>query len=138
MKSKLKGPSTLVILFMSICIALALNVRAQDFSPIVFNEIEGPGGKPIGPIRGITQDTFGYIWIACESEKCIYRYDGKRLIPFRQDINDPNSLGGTAVSAIFADKKGLIWVGFSGEGLDRFDPVTNTFTHYRHDETNKK
>ena len=27
----------------------------------------------------------------------------------------------------------MIWIGTSGRGLDRFDPETERFTHYRHD-----
>jgi signal transduction histidine kinase/ligand-binding sensor domain-containing protein len=32
-----------------------------------------------------------------------------------------------------ADSSGNIWIGFYGMGLDRFNPETETFTHFRHD-----
>jgi ligand-binding sensor domain-containing protein len=37
---------------------------------------------------------------------------------------------------LFADDDGIIWVGTLGLGLDRFDPIKNVFTHYRHQEDN--
>ena len=84
-KPFIKSPHFLSTLVINMSIVLALNVRAQDFASIVFNEIE---------------DLYG------------------------------NSLE--------SDTKGLIWVGFCGDGLDRFDPAANTFNHFRHDQTNKK
>jgi ligand-binding sensor domain-containing protein len=45
---------------------------------------------------------------------------------------NPNSLAGLRVECVYADKKGIIWVGFIGAGLDSFDPENGSFTHYRH------
>jgi ligand-binding sensor domain-containing protein len=33
---------------------------------------------------------------------------------------------------------GLIWAGTTGHGLNRFDPDTERFTHYRHDPANPR
>ncbi|MBC2839784.1 two-component regulator propeller domain-containing protein [Robiginitalea sp. SC105] len=52
---------------------------------------------------------------------------------FRHDPQDKNSLGGPYPETFFVEDSGIIWIGFYGQGLDRFDPRTNTFTHYRHD-----
>ena len=49
--------------------------------------------------------------------------------------NDPlnlQSLGSNIIESICADKDGIIWVGTKGYGLDRFDPATGIFTHFRH------
>lgn len=98
---------------------------------IRFTSLSGINGKPIGKIRNITQDKYGYMWFSGEGEQCIYRYDGNRLIAYKHEINNPNTLGGTSINSVYADDRGLIWVGMS-EGLDSFDPVTGIFTHYVH------
>src|SRR6266498_210078 len=38
--------------------------------------------------------------------------------------------------AIFQDSRGYLWIGTWGGGLNRFDPVTEKFTNYRHDLEN--
>ncbi len=54
------------------------------------------------------------------------------MTSFPYDPKNSNSLGGRYPECIFADSTGMIWVGFTGTGLDRFDPRTNIFTHFRH------
>ncbi len=38
---------------------------------------------------------------------------------------------------IIGDGNGNVWIGTDGGGLNRFDPKTSTFRHYRHDVRNK-
>ncbi len=97
-----------------------------------FQKIDGPDGKPIGKIRNITQDPHGYMWFSGEGADCIYRYDGIRIISFRHDATNPNSLGGVFINSVYADDQGIIWIGMN-EGLDRFDPATGIFQHFRND-----
>ena len=85
-----------------------------------FNLVEGPNGKPLGKINAITQDPHGYMWFLGQDEKCLYRYDGNRMISFRHDDANPNSLGGTNLETVYADDSGMIWVGF---GERRFGSI---------------
>jgi signal transduction histidine kinase/DNA-binding response OmpR family regulator/ligand-binding sensor domain-containing protein len=127
------------VLFIA-CVFAALALSAQDPSQyeLNFRELDGMHGRSLGKIRNISQDPFGYMWFSGEDEKCIYRYDGIKLTLYRRDYSNPNSLGGVDINAVYADPAGLIWVGFVNNGMDMFDPATNTFTHYRHDEKNQK
>ena len=97
-----------------------------------FYLIEGPDSKPIGKIRNITQDPHGYMWFSGEGEDCIYRYDGTRITAFRHEESNSNSLGGSFINSIYADNSGIIWIGMN-EGLDRYDPATGVFQHFRND-----
>jgi len=45
----------------------------QD-STLAFHLVEGPDGKPFGQVRCITQDKYGYIWMAAQGGRCVYRY----------------------------------------------------------------
>lgn len=60
-------------------------------------------------------------------EKKIYKHDPK----------NPGSLIDNRVYSVYGDKMGTLWVG-TREGLDRFDPATDSFIHYKHDSTNAK
>jgi ligand-binding sensor domain-containing protein/class 3 adenylate cyclase len=101
-----------------------------------FNLVEGPNGKPLGKINAITQDPYGYMWFCGQDEHCLYRYDGNRMISFRHDDANPNSLGGTNLETVYADNTGMIWVGFGDIGLDQYNPATGIFKHYRHVQNN--
>ncbi len=35
------------------------------------------------------------------------------------------------------DKNGIVWIGTLGGGLDRFDPTTEKFTHFKNNPNNK-
>ena len=110
---------------------LFLTGAAQN-NELKFNLVEGPNGKLLGNITAITQDPHGYMWFSGQGAKCLYRYDGNRMISFRHDDANPNSLGGTNLETVYADDSGMIWVGFGEGGLDQFNPVTGIFKHYRH------
>jgi ligand-binding sensor domain-containing protein/signal transduction histidine kinase len=108
-----------------------LTIIAQD-SLLKFHRLEGNNGEPLGNITGITQDRHGYMWLSGQQAQCLYRYDGNRILTFRHDSLNANSLGGTNLETVYADATGTIWIGFFNGGLDRYDPATNTFTHYFH------
>jgi ligand-binding sensor domain-containing protein len=52
---------------------------------------------------------------------------------FRNDPARPDSLSSNAVTSVFEDSRGAIWIGTYQGGLNRFEARTETFTHYRHD-----
>jgi ligand-binding sensor domain-containing protein len=89
---------------------------AQNNNELKFNLVEGDNGKLLGNITAITQDRNGYMWFAGQGAQCLYRYDGNRMISFRQDAANPNSLRETQLETVYADDAGMIWVGGSGVG----------------------
>ena len=81
-------------------------------------------------VTNITQDPKGAMWFISGSG--LVNYDGYTSTYYKHDPKNPNSLAGLRVECVYADKKGIIWVGFIGAGLDSFDPENGSFTHYRH------
>ena len=95
---------------------------------VTFKYIEKPEVDPWSIVVSITQDSQGYMWFAGNG---IHRYDGKNVITYRNDPVNPNSLIDNSVETLFADDNNLIWIGTQGAGMDCFNIVTKTFTHYR-------
>ena len=54
---------------------------------------------------------------------------------YRNNPNDPNSLGSNIVPCLYEDRSGALWIG-GGIVLSRFDRVRKRFTHFRHDPLN--
>ena len=66
--------------------------------------------------------------------KGLQRYDGKELITYLHDPLDSNSLSDNYIETLAIDSENIFWIGTYGSGLDRFDPATKTFTHFRHND----
>jgi ligand-binding sensor domain-containing protein/two-component sensor histidine kinase len=61
------------------------------------------------------------------------RYDGYKFKVFKHEPGDRKSLSGVYVYSLFKDHSGNLWVG-TDQFLDRFDPETESFTHYNLDK----
>ncbi len=101
-----------------------------------FNPVKDNNGKPLGKILNMVQDKNGYMWLASETNQCIYRYDGSRMTAYKHDDADTNSLGGTSVNSVYADDAGMIWIGLGETGLDEYNPATGIFKHFSHVSNN--
>src|SRR5689334_12104139 len=97
---------------------------------ITFNRVIPPLGSFSGFVGGIAQDKNGYMWFATQGG--LFRYDGYRFKTYRHDPADSTSLAATHLETVYSDSKGMIWVATWTNGLDRLDPVTGRFTHFRH------
>jgi signal transduction histidine kinase/ligand-binding sensor domain-containing protein/CheY-like chemotaxis protein len=79
----------------------------------------------------ILQDRKGFMWFGTEDG--LNKYDGYEFKVYRHDSQDSNSLSDNWVRALYEDPSGAIWIGTRNGGLNRFDPLSERFTHYRHD-----
>jgi ligand-binding sensor domain-containing protein len=70
----------------------------------------------------------GFIWIGAQDG--LNRFDGYEFTTYRYDPNDPHSLSNNHVRDIIEDADGALWIATQGGGLNRFDPLTESFTRY--------
>ncbi len=121
--------STLIILILIV----GYGSFAQD-KQIRFTKINGSNDISLGKINAITQDKNGFLWLSAQNNSSIIRYDGTKMEQISanlDELNDPKGLGGYYPECFFADEN-YLWIGFYGQGLDRYDMATKTFTHYDH------
>jgi len=100
---------------------------------IIFNRVSINDDNSTARITAITQDPNGYMWF---SSNGISKFDGYQVVHFVNDPLNSNSIASNQVNCLFADQKGIIWIGTNGKGLDKFDPSNNVFTHYKHQSKN--
>ncbi len=96
-----------------------------------FNLIASIENNNWGTIADIKQDPRGYIWLSTQ-RKGLQKYDGSHFISYVNDPRNLNSLATNRVPSIYVDSTGIVWAGTYGGGLDKFDPETNSFIHFRH------
>lgn len=114
-----------------IALAITGELRAQDYK---FSHLSVEQGLSQTVVNCIMQDQQGFMWFG--TQEGLNRYDGYTFKIFKRDPQDTNSLGNNFIYTIHQSKDGIIWIGTNGNGLDRFDPVTERFTHYPYDENN--
>ncbi len=88
-------------------------------------------------ITSICEDKSGFLWIGTMGG--INRFDRKKekITRFTHDPNNPSSLASKKVFSILVDRSGTLWIGTWDKGLDRYDPETGGFIHYRLNPANE-
>ncbi|MFQ5605995.1 MAG: two-component regulator propeller domain-containing protein, partial [bacterium] len=76
------------------------------------------------------KDKAGNLWFATfGGGMCRYDPEIDGFIRYQHDPRNHNSLYSNYIHTLFLDSQGMIWI--SNAVLSRFDPVTETFTHFR-------
>jgi ligand-binding sensor domain-containing protein len=63
------------------------------------------------------------------------RYDGHYFTIFRHQHNDPTTISGNIITALFEDENDVLWIGTADGGLTKYDyrlPAGNQFRQYVH------
>ena len=90
-----------------------------------FYTIEGPSKSNAGPF---VQDDQGFVWFG--TPYGLNRFDGYNFKVFTPDPENPKSISGPVITALFKDHNGSLWVGCN-QFLNKFDSETETFTRYQ-------
>jgi PAS domain S-box-containing protein len=101
-----------------------------DATDIRFTQLSTDQGLSQTRVIQILQDDQGFLWFG--SQYGLNRYDGYKFKVFKHEPGNPNSLSGVFISSLFKDRAGMLWIGCD-DYLDKFDPVTDSFTHYHID-----
>jgi ligand-binding sensor domain-containing protein/signal transduction histidine kinase len=112
----------------SACALLLALFSAVQAAPLTlrFEHFGVEQGLSQESVASIVQDRQGYMWLGTQAG--LNRYDGYRVINFKNDPANPRSLRDNYVQALYEDASGQLWVGNKG-GLDLYDPATQGFTH---------
>jgi len=84
-------------------------------------------------IRAIHEDRNGFIWIGNHNNGILDRLDRNSGHVAHYDLSGQVRAG---ITEIFDDSSGILWVGFNGDGLKRFDQRSGQVTHYLPDSKN--
>lgn len=92
-------------------------------------------------IPALYEDETGILWVGTPSG--LTHLDPANpessVIDWGTAADDPHRPSGSVILALVPGRRGEVWLGTGtatfevGSGLDRFDPSTRTFVHYRHD-----
>jgi len=102
---------------------------------IRFTTLTSEDGLSSGNVFGIAQDEQGFLWFATGDG--LSRYDGYSFRIYRFERGKANSLSNNSMVAVCQGRESVLWLATTGGGINRFDPATETFTHYHHEPDNQ-
>ncbi|HEY8570681.1 two-component regulator propeller domain-containing protein [Microbulbifer sp.] len=111
--------SLVFLLFLS---PLALSAQSLEFMPVGLAQ-----GLDVKVATSVLVDRNGFLWVA--SREGLYRYDGYQATPMP---TGKRGLPDQDIRALYEDRAGYLWVATNTSGVSRYDPRTNTFSHFRH------
>jgi ligand-binding sensor domain-containing protein len=105
-----------------------VRLPVTESTGLSFRRISTADGLSQTRVSQILQGNRGFMWFA--TQYGLDRYDGYEFRVFVHDPKQSNSLSGAWITSLFKDRTGIFWIGCN-QVLDRFDPSTETFTHFR-------
>ena len=83
-------------------------------------------------VENLQRDARGGLWVATIGQGLYHLCPGcPRFQQFYPDPETPGSIAGNEVNGILEDGDGRIWVALRRDGLNRLDPDTGYFEHFR-------
>jgi ligand-binding sensor domain-containing protein len=122
------SPSSQVAAHSTILDPLPEKIDLVDGNDIRFQRLSAGTGLSQTRVEWLVQDKVGFIWFG--TQYGLNRYDGYKSKVFKHEPGHVDSLSCVYVRSLFVDHAGTLWVGCD-RFLDRFDPATETFKHYR-------
>ena len=110
---------------------LPVNIRLVDGNDIRFQRLSTGADLSQTRVSWAVQDKVGFIWFG--TQYGLNRFDGYKTKVFKHEPGRLGSLSCVYVRSLFVDHAGTLWVGCDNF-LERFEPATETFAHYRIDE----
>ena len=78
----------------------------------------------------VTEDAEGHIWAGTENGLCRYNEQTKKWKRYYNIPGNENSIHNNNVRSLCLDKKGALWIGTNGGGLNRYNKEQDNFTHF--------
>jgi signal transduction histidine kinase/ligand-binding sensor domain-containing protein len=104
-----------------------IRMPLMDGTDIRFTRLSSSEGLSQIRVADIVDDDQGFLWFG--TQYGVNRYDGHKFRVFTPNPASVNSLSGGYIYSLFKDRSGMLWIGCD-LFLDRFDPTTETFSHY--------
>src|SRR5688500_5303401 len=126
----MRVPAIQLIFFIA-WIFINASLLAQE---VKFTIVNSSSENMNSQILGMTQDAQGFLWFS--TQRGLFKYDGVSYVAYHHEPLNKNSPSQESIECLAADSAGFIWIAPQWMGLDRLDPVSGVFSHFRHDRNN--
>lgn len=126
---------TVALLCLWLC-CFSLQASLYEQAELYFETLQPEEKSVAGAITAMAQDKKGLVWIG--TQHGLVRFDGYHYRHFKADPTKPDSLHGHFIISLLPASDGRIWIGTRSDGVAVFDPSTEKFLNFRHDEQNSQ
>ena len=126
-------------MLLTVCSAILCMSQTSPVTPdIRLRVLAVNRGLSNNHVLGITQDKNGFIWIA--TDEGLNRFDGYSFKTYyKEEKASGSGLTGNELNWVMDDpKRPMIWIATQRAGLDVYNYKDDTFSAYRHEDSNPK
>lgn len=105
------------------------DAETNEFTRFRFTDGDASGADEIYALHLVDQT----LWIGTNGGLIRFDTESEAFERFSHGADEPQSLSGDKVRAIYSDSAGRLWVGTYASGLNLFNGETNSFTRFKHD-----
>ncbi len=99
-----------------------------------FHDRSDPGSLSHDWVRSLMEDRDGRLWVGTDGGLNLWQETTRTFDRYHPDAADPASLGNAQIVDLYQDRGGILWVGTLGGGVNKWNPGTWSFAHYRNDD----
>ncbi|WP_109833344.1 two-component regulator propeller domain-containing protein [Reichenbachiella versicolor] len=114
----------LIILLTFFCITANAQSRNRE---IQFIQIKDEFSQNTASV--VIEDHRGFLWVGTRNG--LNRYDGMDVTAYHHDDLDSTTVCGSFIASLYIDSDKSLWVGTLGDGLCRYDELSDTFVSYK-------
>ena len=99
-----------------------------------YHSAEDPNSLVDNTVTCLAQDRKDQLWIGTQGG--LSRFDGREFRNFKTQTNQIDAISGNRIFSLLEDAEGFMWVGTGSNGINRFNPNTQSFNTYQNDPNN--
>lgn len=97
-------------------------------SVLRFSQISTQEGLSQNTVRTILVDKKGFVWAGTLDG--LNRYDGYRIVSFKPQAGNPNSLNDHRIKNVYQDRDGYLWIKTYKNEFSCYNPESESFVYY--------
>jgi len=82
-------------------------------------------------------DLSGNMWLGTWNRGALYSNKSNHKFGLLSRQTDPEGLSGDIIRSVTTDRHRHLWIGIDQGGVNRYDPVTGSYSYFRHQEGNQ-
>lgn len=98
--------------------------------------LQAPGIEKAISVNDLIFDQEQHLWVGTDDQGVLlYDSNFQFLQQYSTDTSSlPSTVNNNTIEILFEDSLGSIWIGTQGGGLNQYNPDTQSFKYYKHDE----